>query len=533
MRLMKKSWIQVLISILLISIILIGFWGKEIHAESGKDLLSSGYLSDEFEIRVEDGIYLKELKPKYEGNILSFVGKLVNDTDKVAQVKLSGKLLLDGTKEEIGISFENEIGPKSTIENVAIKTAREIPNLDLNQSVKRDFKSTCELLENTGKQENEEKENKGKIRKDGYLKDIFLIAVPTVCLIISYLIWNAFGRDKKVEKKNTYYPLKDVNSMELAYLFQDKCDNNDIASLIVYLANEGFITIEETDLKDGYKNKVFKLKKVKEYDLKDINEKLVMEILFKDKKEITTDSIGNTLGDIKKEIKANMEVKYSDEKIYTKGEVIRKIYLSILILISVLVIMICPKVGIVKKLFGIKEIIVSLVFILFGIMPAFLDIKTKRAEKLELYIYMAIDILLTVAFVYFMRKSVFVSRHLYEVAFSGGLIVVMLLLLYLMPKKKEKYAEKYQRIVEFKDFMKNGDANTIEELIKKDGEYYYKILPYATSLEVEDEWVSKAEGLIKKWPKWFKKQNDKFDTEKFLRKYKKIIETLEFYAGNK
>lgn len=527
----ERSILQVILSIALISIILVSMWSVKSYAESTKELISSGTLSDEFEIIIDEGICLQNIKPQYENNKLTFIGNLVNNTDKVVQVELTGKMVLKATNEEIEINFANEAGANSKVENVSINVDKELPNLDLNQSVNRSFKCNYELISDSKKDERSIDSNELLEREEKNIKkDIFLIVVPALCLIISYSIWSAFGRDTKIKSKEIHHPLKDTNSMEIAYLYQDKCDKNDIASLIVYLANLGYISIEETDLKDGYKNNVFKLKKLKEYDLKNSNEKLLMETLFNGEKEITTDRLGNSLSDIKKEIKRSMKEKYSDEKMYTKGEISRKIYVSILVIISVLVIMTIPKLGITTKLFGIKETIMLLVLLLFGIMPAFLDIQTKRAENLELYIYMAIDVLLTVTFMYFIRGAFLVNRHFYEAIISGAFVVVMLLLLYLMPKKKERYAEKYQKIADFKEFIENGKVDTIKKLIKEDSNYFYNILPYATSLELDNEWIIKSKDIVKSWPKWYKKKNEKYETEIFERKYRKLIQTLEFYA---
>ena len=527
----KRIFQALLIVMLTIAAIIIPFT-KVVKAENAYEQLSSGKLADEFSVQITEGITLKNLKPKYENNELYFLGNLENKTNNVAYVKLSGKITLSETKEEIEIAFENEIGANSTIENVKVKTIGNVSNINLDQEVNKSIKIDYKLTE--GKNEKSKSKEKYYYEKEkgNVIKDIFLIVIPMLCLCVSYAIWNAFGRDTKIKVKETHHPIKNTNSMEMAYLFQDKCDNNDIASLIIYLANAGFISIEETELKDGHKNKVYKLKKVKEYDLKDNNEKLLMDTIFKDKKEITTDALGNSLNDIKKEIKANMKVKYSDEKMYTKGEIIRKVFVSILVIISVLVLMIVPKIGIANKIFGLKEIIMTLVLLLLGIMPAFLDLQSKRAEKLELYVYMLIDVVLTVAFMYFIRNSYVVNRHFYEAIISGAFIVVMLLLLYLMPKKKENYAEKYQRIVELKAFIKSGDERSLEKLVKEDSAYFYSILPFATSLEVDEEWIMKSNGIVKAWPKWYKKQSDKYETEKFLRKYKKLIQTLEYYAGN-
>ena len=363
--------------------------------------------------------------------------------------------------------------------------------------------------------------------KNNYIKDIFIISIPTLCLLITYTLWASYGKDKKIEKKtNTYYPLKGLNSLEVAYIYQNNCDTNDVASLFIYLANNGFISIESIDKEDKKGNIIYKIKKLKEYDLKNENEKLLMDELFSKKEEITTDKLDGILGEIKDIIAKNCKEKNKDKDIYAGGEMLRKVYVSLLIIISIIAIIIVPRINIVK-MFEMGDFIVILVITLLGITPAFLDINTKRAQKLELLAYMLIDIILVTAFVNYVKDDLILKRYLYETIYSGACLVVMFLLLYLMPKMKEEWARKYQRTVELREFIQSGKEKTISNLVKKDEEYFYKLLPYATALRLDNFWIEKFEGKISKWPKWMKKGNKKFDTGSFMNEYEELIRTLE------
>ena len=65
-------------------------------------------------------------------------------------------------------------------------------------------------------------------------------------------------------------------------MYKGYANRKDVISLLVYLANQGYIKIVETESNGLFKkNKGFKIIKLKEYDGKIENEKKVLKGLFK------------------------------------------------------------------------------------------------------------------------------------------------------------------------------------------------------------------------------------------------------------
>jgi hypothetical protein len=96
--------------------------------------------------------------------------------------------------------------------------------------------------------------------------DPYVIFVMSVCLLfvlISTVLWYKFGKDNPVVETVEFYPPEGYNSAEIGFLYDGKASNESIISLLIYLADRGYLTIEEdSDLFGGK----FIFNKMKEYD---------------------------------------------------------------------------------------------------------------------------------------------------------------------------------------------------------------------------------------------------------------------------
>ena len=106
-------------------------------------------------------------------------------------------------------------------------------------------------------------------------------ALPVLLALLAVLIWTKYGRDEKAVETVEFYPPAGFNSAEVGFLYKGKAEANDAVSLMIYLANKGYIGIEEFEERSLFaKNKAFKLTKLKEYDGDNANERLFLTGLF-------------------------------------------------------------------------------------------------------------------------------------------------------------------------------------------------------------------------------------------------------------
>ena len=73
--------------------------------------------------------------------------------------------------------------------------------------------------------------------------DYIMFLIPIVFLGIAILLWYKFGRDNQVIETVEFYPPEGFNSLEVGFLYKGKAENKDVTSLLIFLANKGYIEI--------------------------------------------------------------------------------------------------------------------------------------------------------------------------------------------------------------------------------------------------------------------------------------------------
>lgn len=114
---------------------------------------------------------------------------------------------------------------------------------------------------------------------------VFVIAVCLVCVFIAFRLWVKYGKDEQVIETVEFYPPEGYNSAEVGFLYKGESDNQSIISLLIYLANKGYLKIEEISREnindfdkindEEKKNANLKIQelenKIKEEELKNVN----------------------------------------------------------------------------------------------------------------------------------------------------------------------------------------------------------------------------------------------------------------------
>ncbi len=135
---------------------------------------------------------------------------------------------------------------------------------------------------------------------------IFVIILCTIFVLIAFRLWAKYGKNKQVVETVEFYPPEGYNSAEVGFLYNGTVNREGIMSLLIYLANKGYLRIEETEEETFLKSKGCKITKIKEYDGDNEYEKLFFDGLFNEYDNIIdvdeTEVIIDMTKDKKKEI---------------------------------------------------------------------------------------------------------------------------------------------------------------------------------------------------------------------------------------
>ncbi|MDE7422722.1 MAG: DUF2207 domain-containing protein, partial [Lachnospiraceae bacterium] len=119
-----------------------------------------------------------------------------------------------------------------------------------------------------------------------FLNDKYPVLIILLCIVFVLIaggLWIKYGKDDAIVEIIEFHPPEGYNSAEVGFLYEGSAETKSILSLLVYLANKGYLEISETEKNELYKKtKSFKLTKVKEYDGDNEFEKIFFQGLFKD-----------------------------------------------------------------------------------------------------------------------------------------------------------------------------------------------------------------------------------------------------------
>ncbi len=372
-------------------------------------------------------------------------------------------------------------------------------------------------------------------RLDINIMNYILFLIPLIFLAIAILLWYKFGRDDQVVETVEFYPPQGFNSLEVGFLYKGQADNQDVTSLLIYLANHGYIKIAETEEKSLFsKCKGFKITKLKEYDGNNINEQIFLNglftkgpsftSLFSKTPETPTDNINEvtsmdlydnfyiTMG----RILSNINNKENKHKLFEKSASSKTVFIILMIIATFCMITIPP-------VFTYGEagmLIVALLFpgIGFTVMFSMLFGGTKTIYVNGKATHSSIGTKLF-GLVWggmfggmpwaFTVLPALLQDSTYLIGYIIGVICVlgMVICLKYLPKRTPYGNEMLGKLKGFRNFLETAEKDKLEAMVMQDPTYFYNILPYTYVLGVSDKWIKKFESISLQAPSWYDSPN--------------------------
>ena len=334
--------------------------------------------------------------------------------------------------------------------------------------------------------------------------------VPIIMLVltaIAFVMWFIFGRDEKVIPVVNFYPPKNRNSAEVGVEYNGLATHKEISSLVMYLANKGYLEIED----DGIS---YTLNKLKDYDGKNPYERRLMAALFSNSNTVTIEELQysrtfyrqcNVILDSLNKIKNHIFDKNANsiEKmlilvvcilgllgtmVYTLGN-----YTFDLVFTPAAFVLLFPIVGI---------MVVSLV--VYNIVTGSMSASQKISQGIFITIWGSMFILVP-TFTFILPMSSNLDEN-YPVLLLGLVcIIVSVICLFNMPKRNKQGRMALGHILGLKQFLEVAEKHRLESLLAENRNYAADILPFAYVLGVSDKIMPIFESLsLYTQPTWYK-----------------------------
>ena len=378
--------------------------------------------------------------------------------------------------------------------------------------------------------------------------DIYSVAVIIICVIcvlIADRLWAKYGKDDEVIETVEFYPPEGYNSAEVGFLYEGTADTEGIISLLIYLANKGYLKIEETEEQGLFKkSKGFRITKIKEYDGNNECERLFFNGLFKSSRfgsyldmdkarEIMKEAKANgekisfkdamsmsmstndgssktsvTASDLYdnfyitlNEIKAKLNSKENKNKIFEssasgKGKWLIMMIIAIFILITVKPVLEYSEMGAGAIPFALLFPGIGFTVLIGSLIGAI------KMPKIFGLIWGGMFGGMPWAFIVLPTLT---QNIMYLIMYIMGIICIAVIILFakIMPKRTHYGNEILGKLKGFKRFLETAEKPQLESLVAENPEYFYNILPYTYALGVSDVWISQFETIALQAPNWY------------------------------
>lgn len=338
-------------------------------------------------------------------------------------------------------------------------------------------------------------------------KDYVYIALPILFLLLAIFLWYRYGRDDVVVETVEFYPPEGFNSLEIAYLYNGKAENKDVTSLLIYLANKGYLKIEETEEKFLFsKSKNFKLIKLKDYDGNNGNERAFFTGLFSRKDEVTPDDLYNRFYHTMNGILKKINNKENKATIFEKASSKKKAIIIFMTLVSLVTIVGIPTIS----YSGSSELFMTLFLLLFYLPFYAVGIFAKAPKVFKIF-WLGFTIFHSLGFFSSMPiREALTDSTFYLMGFISGIICIIgMTFCYKYMEKRTPYGnEMLGKIKGFKNFLETAEKDKLESMVMTNPTYFYDILPYTYVLGVSDKWIGKFEAINLQEPDWYSGTSD-------------------------
>lgn len=355
------------------------------------------------------------------------------------------------------------------------------------------------------------------------------IIFPILFVIIGYIIWKKYGKDEQVVETVEFYPPQGFNSLEVGFLYKGKAENQDVTSLLIYLANKGYLKISEFEEKSlFFSSKGFKLTKLKEYDDNNTNEKIFLDGLFTKKpaislfgrndetnincSEVTSADLYNNFYITINKILSNINKKENKHKIFEKKASNKTIFIIVMIIVTYCLITIPPTFAYGEP----SHLLFALLFPGIGFTMMF-TMLFSRSQTIYVNGNPTNSSIGTKIFALiwggmfggipwtFMVLPTLIQDYTYLVIYIIGLLCVIGLTICLkyLPKRTQYGNQMLGKIRGFKNFLETVEKDRLEAMVMQDPSYFYNILPYTYVLGVSDKWIKKFESISLQSPSWY------------------------------
>lgn len=299
--------------------------------------------------------------------------------------------------------------------------------------------------------------------------------ISLILVIVAIIIWMSDEKKKWIVCKREYYPPNNMNSLVLTLLYYGIKD--DAVMLLVSLLNKGYLRFEEIRY-DSSNWKNFKIIKIKDYDGNDKYEKIIFEELFKNKDVIEKEEYKYIINDITQKVYDGIDIEsFNKKRIDKKSVRIKNLIFIMSMIVMTFMFWSSP-----------SDIIIKAI-----IMLVFRWVEKRMYPFIKTKTYWIFIMSLIIVPLDFLFNGIIRLEDSYLIEFIFESVCFFILTVLFIKKNKviKENIMILERIDSFYKFLRNPRRDKLNELIKNDPNYLYKMIPYIVSLNLLERYNNK------------------------------------------
>ena len=334
----------------------------------------------------------------------------------------------------------------------------------------------------------------------------FLTAIPLFGILAAALIYLLFIKSPKPVEPVSFYPPDGLNPLEIGYLYDGVVNKKDVTSLLIYLANQGYLEI----LPDG---PFYKIRLLKEnYEGNDPREQefflglrdrafrgIVREVDLADSFYTVVSRIARSY--LTKERKRSVLEPVAGAKILTAltGVIMFAASMTSMAYFGTG----STKTALIAGATGTGMLLFYSIFLYMGL-SRIQD--GNKAVGIIIFVFVILHFLVMFGVIGFLLLGFdALAGTPYLLICPLGMILGAAVLLFgLRFKKRTAYGnEMLGRIRGFRYFLEMAEKPQLEALVQENPSYFYDILPYTYVLGLSEKWISRFDGIAVPPPSWY------------------------------
>jgi uncharacterized membrane protein YgcG len=325
--------------------------------------------------------------------------------------------------------------------------------------------------------------------------------------VLVFGMWLKYGRDPKMVQTVEFYPPEGTTPAEIGYIIDGVVDKKDLISLVVYFADQGYLTIEPLDEeKDTVLHRKEELPVNAKVYLKTFYEGLFLgeegelldEVKISSLEERFFSHYQASLGQLKSHFTARKE-----NRIYKSSSLVARALGVMLMLIPPVFTIVLGAIYQGLGYFALLAMPVLFFNLLgFGILARNYDKRDamKKSSRIAGNVFAIFLMVIGVLITWVIGCSLELPFYVLFLSFVSFFVIVIFTLL--MKRRTQRGAELMGKILGFKQFVQKAELPRIQKLLEEDPQYFYHVLPYAYVFGLTDQWAKKFESIAMEPPTW-------------------------------